>query len=163
MRPPATSAGRAGADQALKSVFHDGSSNRITGHAAERGLKLLLWMPSDRPLHPSDCLEVPEPVCGRKSADAAAVTPLELLIALTAPFGLTRAADALADDPARGHHHSVSAAAGAGGTDMSTTDAPSKLPAPLLRERRGAALSPRVAAPRGFPIRLRGGSTRTGE
>ena len=43
-----------------------------------------------RPLHPSDCLNVPEPLRPESLPTLVAVTPLELLIALTAPFGLTR-------------------------------------------------------------------------
>ena len=43
-----------------------------------------------RPLHPSDCLNVPEPLRPESLPTLVDVTPLELLIALTAPFGLTR-------------------------------------------------------------------------
>ena len=42
------------------------------------------------PLHPSDCLKVPEPLRPESRPTLVAVTPLELLIALTAPLGLTR-------------------------------------------------------------------------
>jgi hypothetical protein len=43
-----------------------------------------------RPLHPSDCLNVPEPLRPESLPTLVAVTPLELLTALTAPLGLTR-------------------------------------------------------------------------
>jgi hypothetical protein len=75
----------------LKSVFHNGLFQ--SDHGARSPNKILENYCLDavhRPLHPSDCLKVPEPLRPESRPTLVAVTPLELLIALTAPFGLTR-------------------------------------------------------------------------
>ncbi len=57
------------------------------------------------PPQPVDCRKVPEPLRPERRPELVTVTPLKLPTVRAAPLALTRAGDALGDDPAAGHDH----------------------------------------------------------